>query len=247
MPSLNSRQFDQQEFPGFHSPDVTPHGFGRRQRVPEPPPSDPNDPSRTYKRGTVGEGQGMLNFDAPDKPLETAQGGLIPVDSSNDPTWDRSAWSYGGGKRGIAAMNPDPVTPDDEFAHTVTSGWKNAPVETIGPDAQIRTNQGRAPANLVARRDGSGGISIPGAVEQIEEEHVETLRGEGDLAFMDPETGEEEFPWVAEVEGKRYLLEGHHRAISARTRDTGEFPAHVLRGGNWGQIEEQLYDGPRPR
>ena len=246
MPSLNNRQFDQGEFPGFHTPEVTPHGFGRRQHVPEPPPADPNDPAQTYKRGTVGEGQTMLNFDAPDAPLETAQAGLIPVDSSNDPTWDRSAWLFGGANRSMTQTmrehGDDPVTDIETRADTVTRGWRNAPVETIGPDAEIRTNQGRAPIDI-----GDSGIRVGGEVGDIEEGHVEILRGEGNLAFQDPETGEEEFPWVAEVEGKRYLLEGHHRAISARTRDSGEFPAHVLRGGNWGQIEEQLYDGPWTR
>ena len=240
MPSLNSRQFHQPELDRFYGAEVVPHGL--KGRLPGPPRDDAprHDPGPATKRGVVGEGQTMLNFDYPTRPLETAQAGLVPVDSQNDPAWDRSAWRYGGAQREVARMNPEPSTPDGEFSHVVAKGWKNAPVETIGPDAEIRTNQMQPGAPALPTHPG-----IAPSVSDIEEDHVETLRGEGDLAFMDPETSEEEFPWVAEVEGKRYLLEGHHRAIAARTRDSGEFPAHVLRGGNWGQIEEQLYDGPR--
>lgn len=239
MPDLNRTQFVRQDvFPGFHSPEVTPYGLGR-QKASEPAPPDQGP---VTKRGQVGEGQRILNFDEPDAPLEHDIGGLVPVDSFTDPSWDPSAWRYGGGQRGIAEMNPEPTTFDDERAHTVVQGWKRAPVETIGPDVEIRTNQ--AEFLDEDRRETSiakGRLQV----DTIDFDHVDTLRGEGNLAFQDPETGEEEFPWVAEVEGKRYLLEGHHRALAARTRDSGEFPAHVLRGGNWGQIEEQLYDGPR--
>ena len=244
MPSLNPRQFDQQEFPGFHTPEVTPHGFGRRQRAPEPPPPDPNEPSRTYKRGAVGEGQRIMNFDNPDAPLEHDRAGLVPVDSFTDPSWDPSAWRYGGFQRETAAMNPTPMTHDGQRAHVVTDGWGRAPVETIGPDVEIRTNQAEF---LDEDRQETTVNKGRLQVDMIDDDMVDVLRGEGDLAFQDPETGEEEFPWVAEVEGKNYLLEGHHRAIAARTRDSGEFPARVLRGANWGQIEEQLYDGPRSR
>jgi hypothetical protein len=244
VPSLNPRQFAWQEhLTGFLSPEVSPQGFGARRRE---QPYSPPPPQSTHKRGEVGQGQQIMNFDAPNFPLETAEGGLIPVDSQQDPAWDRTAWRYGGAQRMHDEYRRevgDPVTTSDEHtAHVVTTGWQNAPVETFGPDAQIRTNQGRPQTPAVGNHAG-----FPAEVDDLDEDKVGELRDEGDLAFLDPQTSEERFPWVAQVEGKNYLMEGHHRAVAARTRDSGEFPAHVLRGANWGQIEEQLYDGPRGR
>lgn len=237
MPSLNPRQFTRQDsLPGFFTPEVSPQGFGARRRE---QPYRPPPPQPTHKRGEVGEGQRILNFDAPDHPLETSTAGLIPVDSFVDDTWDNSSWRFGGARRSEVESGAD--SRDHPEGPQVVAGWESAPVETIGPDTQIRTGQGEP-----AFEHRITGKTEPPGVEH-DPDHVEMLRDEGDLAFLDPDTSEEKFPWVAQVEGKNYLMEGHHRAIAARTRDSGEFPAHVLRGANWGQIEEQLYDGPRSR
>ena len=238
MPTLNSRQFFQDPLEGFYSSEVQgidmPGWHQPRPRRPEDAP--PHDPGPITKRGVVGQGQQVMNFDVPDRQLEVGTGGLVPIDLPDDPDWDDSAWVFAGGYR----VNPKdrsphfgPLSPDPD--EVVTAGWERAPVETIGPDAEIRTNQ-------IDELNDSPQTSV-----WVEPDRVEELRDEGDLAFQDPDTGTEQFPWVAEVAGKRYLLEGHHRTIAARTRGDGSFPAHVLRGGNFGQIEQQLYDGPWER
>ena len=242
MPTLNSRQFFQDPLEGFYSSEVQgidmPGWHQPRPRRPEDAP--PHDPGPITKRGVVGEGQTMLNIDAPGAPLETSRAGLVPVDASNDPDWDRSAWAFGGMRR--SEVEEDMQSLDHPEGPEVVAGWQSAPVETIGPDMELRTNQGSSP--WVRPWDGR---SRAPEVDSIDEEFVDELREEGDLAFADPNSGEERYPWIAQVGGKRYLMEGHHRALAARSRGTGEFPAHVIRGGNWGQIEQQLYDRPWER
>ena len=231
MPSLNNRQFVQQEpLEGWNKSLPTDSMKGwRPARTQDPAPFDPGPDS---KRGEIGVGQRILNVDEPGKPLEVGAGGLIPVDQFNDPAWDNSAWRYGGAKRMMAEDDPTgPTSEMGEEARRVTSAWESAPVETIGPDVQLRTNQ-TTPTGMPGR---------PAMEPQVNASQVEELRGSE--IFEDPD-GSERHPWVAEVEGKRYLLEGHHRATAARTRGTGEMQAHVIRGGNWGQIDEQMYDGP---
>ncbi|MCA1781926.1 MAG: hypothetical protein ABR616_18770 [Dermatophilaceae bacterium] len=224
MPELNRRQFTQPEI-----------GFLDYTRTGPSSPAEPHDPGPNTKRGQVGQGQQVMNFDAPHIPLEVAQSGFVPVNEFADPDWDNSSFYMGGRNRGQA-------TGGSHEAQTIVDGWKNAPVETIGPDDQIRTGQGKPQTPGVGSHPG-----FPAEVQELDEDRVAELRDVGDTAFQDPETGEQEIPWIAQVADKRYLMEGHHRGVSARTRDSGEFPAHVLRGANWGQIEEQLYDGPWER
>ena len=236
MPELNPRQFTQEPLEGFYGASATPHGL--KGRLPErAPTASVDDLGPDTKRGTVGQGQQMLNFDNPRRQLETAESGLVPIHGEVDPDWDESMWRIGGMKR------IDPTTRSEDFgpysgdqAEVITAGWERAPVETIGPDDEVRTGQGdtaygEAPAHV-----------------WHEEDKVAEIREVGDDGFLDHMDNETpQLPWVAQVQGKRYLMEGHHRAMAARTRDEGSFPAHVLRGNNWGQIEEQIYDGPRER
>ena len=235
VPELNRRQFTQEPIEGFYGSAATPHGLKGRLPARADAPDDGLGPDT--KRGVVGEGQQMLNFDHPDRQLETGRAGLVGVDRFADPGWDNSSWKFGGMHRvDPLRRSPDfgPYSGDQD--EVITAGWERAPVETIGPDDEVRTNQ----IDYELHDDGRPEV-------EHTPEHVEDLRAEGDLVFQDPDTGTEQFPWVAQVEGKRYLMEGHHRTIAARTRGDGSFPAHVLRGGNWGQIEEQIYDGPRER
>lgn len=239
MPELNRRQFVQETLPNFFSSEVQgtdqPGWHQPPARRLEDVPS--HDPGPATKRGVVGEGQTMLNLDAPGVPMETSRAGLVPVDAENDPTWDDSSWRFGGMRR--SEVEEDMQSRDHPEGPLIVEGWQSAPVEMIGPDMEVRTNQGEAPweSPFGRRRVVAGRVDV-------EEDKVDELREEGDLAFVDPMSGEERFPWIAQVEDKRYLMEGHHRAVSARERDTGEFPAHVIRGANWGQIEDQLYDRP---
>lgn len=231
MPSLNRRQFWQEPLEGWNQslPSTSMKGY-------RPPPSGPPpiyDPGPDTKRGSIGEGQRMLNFDEPDYPLETSTAGLVPVDEGVDPAWDRTAWRYGGANRQIVGDDvplSEPTSPEGEDARRVVRAWESAPLQTIGPDVEIRTGQGTAPAG-----------PLDPQVDLDSLDRVDELRH---AEVFENEDGTPQNPWIAEVEGKRYLLEGHHRATAARTRGTGEFDAHVIRGGNWGQIEQQMYDGP---
>ena len=239
MPDLNRRQFAQPELDRFWGNEVW-GGTSTQGRLPKRG-FDPYDTDYRLgpdtKRGVVGQGQQVMNFDEPDRPLEVAQGGLVPVDSRVDPTWSRWAWRHGGASRALLESDPD-----DTHAQGIVAGWKRQPVQTIGPDDEIRTNQGKVQVPGVGTHPG-----FPASVEEIDPDAVTELREEEDLAFMDPNTGDEEFPWVAQVQGKRYLMEGHHRALAARSRGTGEFPAHVMQADDWDDVERQIGVGPRLR
>jgi hypothetical protein len=246
---LSRGEFWQDELTGFRSPEVLgtegdPLGAKRHAAQQRSQQFQPYDPGPEHLRGSVGQGQRIMNFDNPEVPLEHDVGGLIPVRELSDDAWDSSAWRYGGAQRMITQTDTNPTTEEGRWAHQVTDTWRSAPVETITPDMQVRTNQAE-----FLNEDREQTLPNKGRfqVDSIDHDMVEELRHEGDLAFQDPDTGAEEFPWVAEVENKRYLMEGHHRAISARTRDEGDFPAHVIRASNWGDFDRQMYDGPDPR
>jgi hypothetical protein len=221
---LSPRQFSQPEFPGMPP----------RTRVAKETPTPDHS---THLRGSVGEGQGIMNFDEPDISLRHDAGGLIPIDDDRDPDWDGYAWEFGGRLRAMSGLRLG------DTGRTMLRGWENAPVETIKPSDQVRTNQVYSPDTDFA--GSSPPYYEPFPVGQslrvsYHEDHADDLRHSD--RFVDSVTGGEARPWVAEVNDKRYLLEGHHRAIASRTRGDGSFPAHVLKGGNFGQIEEQLWN-----
>jgi hypothetical protein len=236
MPDLSPQQFHQPELDGFYAHHVVPQGLNARL----PYRASAEDPPSTHKRGVVGEGQQMLNFDAPSEPLETSRAGLIPVDKtgptvytagqgytsqSNDPNWDDRAWRVGGMRR--IEVEGDLQSEDHPDGPDIVRSWESAPVEMIDPDAQIFTNQ---------VEDGS---------VQVDEEFVDELRDMGDYAYSDPQTGAPKNPWIAQVAGKRYLLEGHHRAVAGRTSGDGSFPAHVLEADNWDDLLGRAWYAPR--
>lgn len=223
MPDLNRRQFTQEPIEGFYGREAMPAGL--LGRLPKRAPTEPVDAlGPDTKRGQVGEFQQVLNFDHPEAQLETDRAGLVPVDEQVDPDWTPRAWYVGGMARSDLRWDPY-----DEDAKATVAQWERLPVETIGPDDEVRTAQADPDYK-------------PYTIE-YDDEHVANIRAAGEYGLADPDTGVAQYPWIAQVPGKRYLLEGHHRAIAARTRGTGEFPAHVARGDSLDAILRRFGKG----
>lgn len=226
MPDLSGAQFHQPELDNFYSHHVTPHGL--RGRLPG---ATPAEDTRTHKRGAVGEGQQVMNFDLPAQNLEVSTGGLIPVDNSphsrNDPNWDSRGWSVGGMRR--EEVESDAQSEDHPDGPQIVDAWESAPVVEVGPDDQIFTAQGSV---------------TPPSVDH-DPDTVDELRELGEYAFEDPATGAKKLPWLAQVAGKRYMMEGHHRAIAARTSQDGAFSAHEIQARDWDELLSRAGYAPR--
>lgn len=216
----------QPELEGFYAHHVVPHGLKGRL-----PGATPAPDTRTHKRGVVGEGQQVMNFDVPDRNLEVSTGGLIPVDNSphnmTDPGWDPRGWRVGGMRR--MEVEEDAQSEDHPDGPQIVSAWESAPVVEVGPDDQIFTAQG---------------TTDPPSVDH-DPEFVDELRELGDYAFEDPSTGERKLPWLAHVAGKRYMVEGHHRSIAARTSREGTFSAHEIQARDWDELLSRAGYAPR--
>lgn len=217
MPSLSPSQFWQTQMPVSSSGTLPPRAT--------PAPVDPIGPP--LKRGKVGEGQMALNFDQPDLPLTHAEGGLVPADAAADPDYWSGMYNVGGRQRVYPRDRSAEFPKKGDVSEQITHAWESAPVEMIGPDDEVRTGQARQTEGTPTQISHS-----PGKAERI--------RQAGEEGLTWPDTGQDQFPWIAQVGDKRYLLEGHHRLIAGRRRGDGFVPAHVIRGESFADITRQI-------
>lgn len=213
MPNLNERQFQQLSLDRDVGPLQRTEFSGKgaaldsivQREAREAKKAEARKPGSDYHRGNI-PGQGVLNFDAPEYRLEYANpdrgddaAAIIEVSAETDPDFRLRMFNVGGALRYRAEVeDADLLDEDLDIEPGITAAWKKAPVETFGPNAEIRSGQ-----------------------PNVDSEKVDYLR-------HTPYEDYHDTPWIARVAGKNYMLEGHHRATAARRSRTGEFDAHVI-------------------
>lgn len=195
-----------------------------------PKPYPDYDPGPDHGRGQVGVGQTVMNFDAPDAPLTVGGGDEEQVKWAfdPDPTHPDNKPMFGAEDRHSFVYVDDGNDPDwDENAYTLG-----------GIYAPSQSHNNREWSETLARGWGEAPLERIGPDRQIRSGQAMVQNEPVEILRQVPEFDTD--PWVANVAGKDYLLDGHHRVSASRRRGDGSIDARVVRGKDWHEVANIL-------